>query len=62
MGMTISVAPLATTVMNAIPESKSVLASGTNNPNSRLAALLTVAHLGVVLVSVSNHSLNRSID
>ena len=47
IGMTLSVAPLTTTVLNSAPRDKSGAASGINNAAARTGALVAVAALGL---------------
>jgi EmrB/QacA subfamily drug resistance transporter len=62
LGMTITIAPLTTTVMNALGESLAGTASGVNNAVSRAAGLLAIAALGVVLTQVFETRLHDALN
>jgi EmrB/QacA subfamily drug resistance transporter len=61
-GMALTVAPLTTTVMNAVEAHHSGVASGVNNAVSRVAGLLAIAVFGVLLTGAFRSAVNPRIE
>jgi len=60
-GMTVTVAPLTTTVMNAVGPEAAGTASGVNNAVSRVAALLAIAIFGSVMAWAFDRGLHEAL-
>lgn len=61
LGMALSVAPLTTTVMNAVATRQSGTASGINNAVSRLAQLMGLAVMGIAMFTTFNAALDNHL-
>jgi hypothetical protein len=62
LGMAVTVAPLTSTVMASVDESRVGVASGVNNAVARVAALLAVAIVGVIALAVFTRALSSRVD
>jgi EmrB/QacA subfamily drug resistance transporter len=61
-GMTVTVAPLTTAVMNSVDQDRVGTASGINNAVARVAGVLAIAVLGIVMVKAFGSHLKQSLD
>jgi len=61
LGMTVTVAPLTTVVMNSVHQERVGTASGINNAVARVAGVLAIAVLGIVMVTAFSSHLNQNL-
>ena len=61
LGLALSVAPLTTAVMGAVPKSFSGTASGINNAVSRVSGLVAIAILGIIMLYLFSSGLDAGM-
>ena len=61
-GMAVTVAPLTTAVLNAVPTHRTGVASGINNAVASVGGLLVIAVLGSLAVGAMSRSLERHLE
>jgi EmrB/QacA subfamily drug resistance transporter len=61
LGMGLAVAPLTTTVINAVPPHRTGVASGINNAVASVGGLLLIAVLGSLALVAFGHALDRNL-
>ncbi len=61
LGMAVTIAPLTTTVMNAVSETQSGVASGVNNSVDEVGSLLAVALFGTIAVAIFQQALSAHL-
>lgn len=62
LGMAVTIAPLTTAVLNAVPAHRTGVASGINNAVASVGSLLVIAVLGSVAVGSMSSSLERHVE
>ncbi len=62
LGLATTVAPLTTTVLNAVPREDAGTASGINNAVARVAGLIAIAAFGIVAAAEFDRALDRRFD
>ena len=61
IGMGIIVAPLTTSVMSSVSESRAGIASGINNAIARTAGLIAIAAVGIAVINTFSYDLDNNL-
>jgi MFS family permease len=61
IGLSVTVAPLTTTIMTSVDNDRAGTASGINNAVARVAGVLAIAVLGIVIVTAYRFQLHHSL-